>query len=127
MGVKRQQGSTGQKDLFDEALKAELRHGAAGDGGTGPGACAERQALTAGGRQRALTHTILEEVASSTNLNRAYKRVKANKGAAGADGMTVADLLPWLRASNRKLSFAFRASCLRCSPISCSMTLTRSW
>jgi len=103
MGVKRQQGSTDQKDLFDEALKAELRHGAAGDGGTGSGACAERQALTAWERQRALTHTIMEDVASSTNLNRAYKRVKANKGAAGADGMTVADLLPWLRANRERL------------------------
>jgi len=103
MGVKRQQGSTGQKDLFDEALKAALRLGAAGDGGTGSGACAERQALTAWERQRALTHTIMEDVASSTNLNRAYKRVKANKGAAGADGMTVADLLPWLRENRERL------------------------
>ena len=34
MSVKRQQGSGDQLDLFDEALKAALRHGAAGDGGT---------------------------------------------------------------------------------------------
>ena len=92
MGVKRQQGSGDQKDLFDEALKASLRHGDAGDGGTGAGARAEPQAPTASERQRALTRHLMEEVASSANLNLAYKRVKANKGAAGVDGMTVDEL-----------------------------------
>ena len=55
MGVKRQQGSGGQKDIFDEALQASLRHGATGDGGTGAGARGEPQAFTAWERQRALT------------------------------------------------------------------------
>jgi hypothetical protein len=31
MGVKRQQGSGDQKDLFDQALQASLRLGATGD------------------------------------------------------------------------------------------------
>lgn len=39
MGVKRQQGSGGQLDLFDEFLKATLRHGAASDP-TSPGTAA---------------------------------------------------------------------------------------
>src|ERR1700674_1652965 len=47
MGVKRQQGSGDQQDLFDHALQASQRHGATGEGGTGPGACAEPQAFTA--------------------------------------------------------------------------------
>ena len=47
MGVKRQQGSGDQKDLFDEALKASLHHGDTGDGGTAADACAEPQASTA--------------------------------------------------------------------------------
>ncbi len=42
-----------------------LRHGAPGDGGTGAGACAERQALTALERQRALTQDLMERVAAS--------------------------------------------------------------
>jgi len=103
MGVKRQQGSGDQKDLFDEALKASLRHGDAGDGGTGAGARAEPQAPTASERQRALTRHLMEEVASSANLNLAYKRVKANKGSAGVDGMTIDGLRSWIAANREGL------------------------
>ncbi len=39
---------------------------------------------------------LLEKVLDRDNLNKAYKRVKANKGAAGVDGMTVDEALPWL-------------------------------
>lgn len=103
MGVKRQQGSGDQKDLFDEALKAALRHGAIGDGGTRSGAHEESQASTARTQQRALTRHLMEEVASSANLNQAYKRVKANKGAAGVDGMTVSELLSWIKLNRERL------------------------
>ena len=41
---------------------------------------------------------LLEAILDRGNLNRAYKRVKANKGAPGADGMTVEEALPWLVA-----------------------------
>ncbi len=47
MSVEGQQGRGYQRDLFDEALLKALRHGAPGDGGTGAGACVERQALGA--------------------------------------------------------------------------------
>jgi RNA-directed DNA polymerase len=103
MGVKRRQGSGDQMDLFDQAVQASLRRGATGEGGTGPGACAEPQALTAFEQQRALTRMLMEKVASSANLNQAYKRVKANKGAAGVDAMSIAELLPWLRENRERL------------------------
>jgi RNA-directed DNA polymerase len=103
MGVKRQQGSGDQKDLFDEVLKASLRHSDTGDGGTGAGASVEPQAATVSERQRALTRHLMEEVASSANLNLAYKRVKANKGAAGVDGVTIDDLRPWIAANREGL------------------------
>ena len=103
MSVKRRQGSGDQMDLFDQALLASLRHGAAGEGGTGPGACAEPQALTAFEQQRALTRMLMEEVAGSANLNQAYRRVKANQGAAGVDAMSVAELLPWIRENRERL------------------------
>jgi RNA-directed DNA polymerase len=96
MSVERQQGGAYQGDLFDEALLKALRHGVVGDGGTGAETSEERQALAALDQQRTLTQGLMERVASSANLNRAYKRVKANKGAPGVDGMTVQDLRPWL-------------------------------
>ena len=36
--------------------------------------------------------TLMERVLAAANLRRAYQRVVSNKGAPGADGMTVADL-----------------------------------
>ena len=82
---------------------ASLRHGRTGDGGTEPGLRVEPQSSTARNRQRALTTALMEEIAGSANLNRADKRVKANKGAAGVDGMSVSDLLPWIKVNRDRL------------------------
>lgn len=117
MGGKRQQGREKQQDLFDEALKASLRHGATGEGGTGPGACEERQAPTAWNQNRALTQHVMEQVASSANLNQAYKRVKANGGAPGVDGMTVADLRPWIADNREKLIVSLLDGSYRPQPV----------
>ena len=103
MSVERQQGGAYQGDLFDEALLKALRHEVPGEGGTGTGACAERQALAALAEQRALTQDLMERVASSANLNQAYKRVKANKGAPGTEGMTVQDLRSWIADNKDEL------------------------
>lgn len=46
---------------------------------------------------------ILGKILEKDNLNRAYKRVKANKGAPGIDRMTVEDALPWLKEHNYEL------------------------
>lgn len=45
----------------------------------------------------------MEEVLSRENMARALKRVKANKGAAGVDEMTVGDLEPYLKAEWSRL------------------------
>ena len=44
---------------------------------------------------------LLEAILDRDNLNRAYKRVKANKGAPGVDGMTVEEAFPWLKDTGR--------------------------
>lgn len=46
---------------------------------------------------------ILGKILDKDNLNRAYKRVKANKGAPGIDGMTIEAALPWLKENHKEL------------------------
>ncbi len=50
------------------------------------------------------TTGLLEEILQSDNLNRAYKKVKSNKGSGGVDGMDVEELLPYLRKHGRELN-----------------------
>jgi len=45
----------------------------------------------------------MEEVISSANLNRAFKRVKANGGSAGVDRMEVTELSAWIAANRDAL------------------------
>ncbi len=47
--------------------------------------------------------SLLEEILDRDNLNRAYKRVKANKGAPGVDGMTVDEAFDYFREHGREL------------------------
>jgi len=56
----------------------------------------EQQVLKALIEDKPLTESLMERICDLSNLNRAYKRVKANKGAAGVDGMTVDDLFAWI-------------------------------
>jgi len=71
--------------------------------GTQATASEEGQAFTALERERALTYDLMERVCERGNLNRAYKRVKANRGAPGVDGMTVNDLYGWLVGHKEEL------------------------
>ena len=48
-------------------------------------------------RERAGQPELLEKMLDRRNLNRAFKRVKANKGAAGVDGMTVGETYAYLK------------------------------
>lgn len=102
MGAERQQGTSYPLSLF-EGTEDDVRHGAGGDGGTGSAACEEPQTPTASDRERALTSDLMERVCERANLDRAYKRVKANKGAAGVDRLTVHDLYGWLAEHKEEL------------------------
>jgi RNA-directed DNA polymerase len=102
MDVEQQQGTWTQLSLFEWA-EGSVRPGASGEGGTGPAAFEEWQASTALNRERALTSDLMERICEHGNLNRAYKRVKANKGAAGIDGMTVEELYDWLKEHKEEL------------------------
>ena len=60
---------------------------------------------------------LLERILSRDNLNRAYKRVRANKGAPGIDGMTVEDALPWLREHREELLESIRQGKYKPQPV----------
>ena len=49
------------------------------------------------------TDGLLEKILQPTNLNNAYKKVKSNKGAGGVDGMSVDELLVFLRDNQEQL------------------------
>jgi RNA-directed DNA polymerase len=46
---------------------------------------------------------LLEQILSRDNMNNAYKRVRANKGSHGIDGMTVDELLQYLKEHGQEL------------------------
>jgi len=50
-----------------------------------------------------LTINLMEKICHRTNLNQAYKRVKANKGCAGIDKMTVDNLLVHLKSNGQDI------------------------
>jgi hypothetical protein len=51
---------------------------------------------------------MLEEVLHPSNLMRAYRQVKRNKGAAGVDGMGVESLLEYFRANRKEIESSIR-------------------
>ena len=60
---------------------------------------------------------LLEKVLDSDNLTRAYKRVKANKGASGTDGKAVDEALPWLKEHREELLESIRDGKYKLSPV----------
>lgn len=54
------------------------------------------------------TGNLLEEILGRDNLNRAYKKVKANKGSHGVDGMKVEELLQHLKQNGEGIRQAIR-------------------
>lgn len=82
---------------------------AAGSGGSQPSTAKERQ--------RALTARLMEQVCEPANLNRAYARVMANKGAPGVDGLTVGRLGGWIRKHKQVLIASLLDGSYRPSPV----------
>ena len=60
---------------------------------------------------------LLEKVLDRDNLNKAYKRVKANKGACGVDGMTIEEALPWLKEHREELLESIRSGKYKPAPV----------
>lgn len=52
---------------------------------------------------KTVTNELLEKILSKSNMNLAFKKVKANKGASGIDNMTVDELLQYLKENGNQL------------------------
>ena len=69
------------------------------------------------GKERGGARDLMEAILDRNNLNRAYQRVKRNRGAAGIDGMTVEEALPWLKEHKGELLQNIREGSYMPSPV----------
>jgi len=76
-----------------------------------------QQVLKASTIDESLTEHLMEKICDPSNLNRAYKRVKANKGSAGIDGMAVDDLFDWIAEHKESLIESLKAGTYKPSPV----------
>jgi RNA-directed DNA polymerase len=87
------------------------------DATTGTPGARERQTFEARHEEGALTQELMERVVAIDNLNRAFKRVKANKGAPGVDGMTVDQLGSWATTHKEALIGSLLDGTFRPQPV----------
>ena len=78
-------------------------HDETGESGTGSSPIEEQQNFTARNEPPNLAVNLMEKICNRTNLNQAYKRVKANKGAPGIDGITIEQLGDHIRNHKEQL------------------------
>ncbi|WP_409227375.1 hypothetical protein [Gudongella sp. SC589] len=63
------------------------------------------------------TDKLLDEILHRDNLNKAYKKVKSNKGAGGVDGMSVDELLSFLKDNQKQLVQKLRDGKYKPNPV----------
>src|ERR1700737_1549490 len=78
-------------------LEITLQAGTTGEARSAGGQGTEARAATSEIESRAAPGPSMEAIVERDNLKKALAQVKANKGAAGIDGMTVEDLAPYLK------------------------------
>lgn len=99
-----QKGTAYQQLSFFGAIDdTPVHHDPLWNGETEPNGYEEQQVRAAQRKGRAVAHNLMEQVCEKANLNRAYKRVRANKGAPGVDGRTIIEMREWL--ANHKEAF----------------------
>lgn len=77
------------------------------------GKMAENNAADTNGQ----TDKLMERILNRNNLNMAYKKVKANKGAGGVDGMQVDELLPYLKQHGDEIIQQLREGKYKPNPV----------
>jgi RNA-directed DNA polymerase len=102
-----------QKTHHEQAFEDEGR-------GEAPSASEGRVETTTAGlgtESQANTDKLIEEVCEKENLKEALRRVKANAGAAGIDGMSVKDLPEYLRENWSRMKEQLLAGAYRPQPV----------
>lgn len=77
----------------------------------------ERMAETDDTNANKSKNGMLEEIVSRDNMNQAFKKVKANKGAHGIDGMKVNELLQYLKENGETIKQSILDGTYRPSPV----------
>lgn len=78
-------------------------HGKSSEGGTGAIMQVVQQSHKVKDEEYVLATNLMEQICVKANLNLAYKRVKANRGTAGVDRVTVQELSSYIRDNKEKL------------------------
>ena len=73
--------------------------------------------LGSGKEKRRNMSEMLEKILSNENVEKAYKRVYANKGAGGVDGVTTKELEEYMRANWRSIKEQIRARTYKPQPV----------
>jgi len=110
-----------------EQQKGTSHHGDRGEGGTPTSSPGPQQTFAAWEQQRALTASLMEQVCDPKNLVRAYRRVRANKGKPGVDGMTVHALADWLRNNHVALTTSLLDGTYQPQPVRGSADSEAGW
>jgi RNA-directed DNA polymerase len=102
-----------QKIQYELAFTGEGR----GEASRAPEEGIESTAAKLGTESQANTDKLIEEVCEKENLKEALRRVKANAGAAGVDGMTVKELPDFLRENWPRLKEQLLSGTYRPQPV----------
>lgn len=86
-----------------EYLKGTIDHVKPSEGGTGARLIEGQQTYKVKDVPCVLAINLMEKICNRANLNQAYKRVKANKGAPGIDKLSVSELGDYIRTNKEKL------------------------
>jgi group II intron reverse transcriptase/maturase len=77
----------------------------------------EKTLLGSGKEKRRNMSEMLEKILSNENVEKAYKRVYANKGAGGVDGVTTKELEKYMRANWKGIKEQIRARTYKPQPV----------